>query len=100
LSRSGDAALSERVNIDSESVNINDGLGEGFWSFLRQIVADAALDGSLCVLAGEFLGVGTGIRVWGAVGVTFHSDGGYGDDGGLGELRFQVVVFSFAWREA
>ncbi len=61
---------------------------------MGQIVADAAGDDSAGVFAGEFFGIGIRIRVWGAVGVAFHGDGGDGDDGGLGELRFEVVVFA------
>jgi hypothetical protein len=34
--------------------NVDDGLGKGLRSFLRQIVPDAARDGPVLVLAGEF----------------------------------------------
>jgi hypothetical protein len=48
-----------------------DRVGEGLRSFLRQIVPDAALDDSVRVLAREFLGIGTTVRVWCTIGICF-----------------------------
>jgi hypothetical protein len=42
----------------SEAVNIHHGLGEGLWSFLWQIVPDAASDDPVIIFAGEFLAIG------------------------------------------
>ena len=48
-------------------------------------------------LAGEFLGVGTGVRVGCAIGITFKGDGGHGDDREFGKPLFQLVVFRLAF---
>src|SRR4029453_5565610 len=58
----------------SKAVDVDDGLRECLRSFLRQVVSDAARDVPVLVSAREFLGVGAGLRVWGAIGVTFHRD--------------------------
>jgi hypothetical protein len=50
--------------------DLDDHFGKGLRRFLRQIVPDAALDGPVLVLAREFLGIGTRIRVRRAVRVT------------------------------
>jgi hypothetical protein len=52
-------------------------LGKGLRGFLGQIVSDAACDVAVRVFAGEFFGIGTGIRVRSTVGITLHGDGGY-----------------------
>ena len=47
----------------------------------------------------SFFGVGSRLRVRRAVGIAFHRDGGHGDYGTLGELRFEVLVSGLAIRE-
>jgi hypothetical protein len=42
----------------SGPVDVNHGLGEGLWSFLWQIVPDAASDDPVIIFAGEFLAIG------------------------------------------
>src|SRR5215472_19337065 len=76
--------------------NVDDGLGERLRGYLWQVVPDAAGDEAVLVLAGEFLGVGAGVRMRGAVGVAFHRDGGDRDDRAGGESLFQFVVFCLA----
>ena len=48
-------------------------------------------------LAGEFLRIGAGVRVWRAIGITFEGDGGHGDDRDRGKPLFQIVVFRLAF---
>jgi len=48
----------------------DDRFGKGLRGFLRQIVPDAARDDPVRILARELLGIGTGIRVWCAIGIT------------------------------
>jgi hypothetical protein len=55
-------------------------LGKGLGGFLRQIVPDATLNDPVRIFAREFLGIGTAVRVWCTIGVTFQGDGGHGDD--------------------
>jgi len=47
--------------------DVDDGLGKGLRGFLRQIVSDTVLDQPMLVLAGKFLGVSAGVRVWRAL---------------------------------
>ena len=44
-------------------IDVDDGLGKGLGSFLRQVVPNAAGDDPVLVLAGKFLGVGAGVPV-------------------------------------
>ncbi len=57
-------------------------------------MTDAALDDPVCVFAQEFLGVGTGIWVRRAVGITFECDSGYADRGGCGKPLLNLVIRS------
>jgi hypothetical protein len=54
------------------------------WGFLRQVVANAAFDNSVLIFAGEFAGIGSGVRVWCAVGVAFERNGEHVDGRALG----------------
>jgi hypothetical protein len=58
-------------------------------------VLDAARDDPVRIFAREFLGIGTSIRVWRAIGITFKSNGGHGDDRPFGKPLFEIVVFRF-----
>src|ERR1700681_40628 len=49
------------------------------------------------IFACEFLGIGTGIAVWCAIGVTLESDGGHANRGTFGKLGFQIIIFWFAF---
>src|SRR5580658_2776568 len=50
------------------TVDFDDSFGEGFRSFLGQVVPHPARDGPVCIFAREFLGVGTGVRIWCSIG--------------------------------
>jgi hypothetical protein len=81
------------------TVNVDDGLSEGLRSLLRQIVPDAALDDPVLIVAREFLGIGTGIRVWCTIGITFKGNGRHGDDRAFGK-PFQIVMSRLAFGQA
>ena len=83
----------------SESVDVDDGFGEGLRRFLRQIVSDAACDEPMLVFAGEFRAVGGHLRMRRAIGIAFHGDRGHGDDRTLGEPLFQRVPFALTVSE-
>jgi hypothetical protein len=51
-------------SIRSITVDFYDSVPKLLRGFLRQIVPDAALDDPVRIFAREFLGVGTGVRVW------------------------------------
>jgi hypothetical protein len=68
--------------------------------FLREIVSNAALDGSMFVFAGEFLRVGTRRWVRRAIGVTFERNGRDSDDGIDGQPLFQIGILRFPLGEA
>src|SRR2546425_9682899 len=70
----------------------DDSFGKGLRGFLRQIVANAALDDSVRIFAREFLGIGTAVGVWCTIGVTFKGNGGHGDDWAFGKSLFQTVI--------
>src|SRR5262249_26728875 len=89
-----DSRRSGRVAVD-----VDDSLGKGVRCFLRQIVPDAALDRSVSVFAGEFLGIGARVRVRRAVGVTLKGNGGYGDDRACGKALLQIVKLRLAFSQ-
>jgi hypothetical protein len=63
-------------------------------------VPDATLDDPMRVFAREFFGIGTGVRVWRAIGGAFKGDGGHGDHGTFGKPLFKVVILRFAFGQA
>src|SRR2546425_11253606 len=80
-------------------IYLNDCFGKGAWRFLRQVVADATLDGPVCVLARELLGVKTGLWMRCSVGITLKRDSGHRDHGKCGKSLLQIVVFRLAFGE-
>jgi hypothetical protein len=51
--------------LELEAVGVDDGLGEGLRSFLREVVADAAFDDPEGIFAGEFFAIaGVVLCVW------------------------------------
>src|SRR4029453_2258445 len=79
--------------------NVDDSFGEGFRSFLRKVVSDAALDHSVRIFARELLGVDTRLGMWRTVGVALEGDRGHGDDRGFGEPIFQRGVFGLPFSQ-
>src|SRR5580693_9367500 len=77
----------------SQAFNIDDGLREGLRSFLRQVVADAAGDKAVLILARELSAIRRAGRVDCTVGVAFHGDRGHSDGRKCGQPFFQVVIF-------
>ena len=82
------------------SVDIDDRLGKGLGSFLRQIVPDAARDDPVRISAREFPGIGTGVRVWCAIGIAFKRNRGHGDVWTCGEPLFQIVILRLAFGQS
>src|SRR6185295_7859378 len=79
--------------------DIDDCLGKSLRSLLRQIVSDAARNGPVLVSGGEFLRVGTRVRVRGTIGISLKRNRGNTDDRGLSELLFDVVELRLALGE-
>jgi len=84
----------------SGSVDVNNGLCKGFRSFLGQIVSDTSRDGPVPIFAREFLGVGPGVPLWCAIGITFERDCGHGDDRTRCKLLLQIVIFRLALNQS
>ena len=61
---------------------------------------DAALDDPVRISTREFLGIGTGVRVWCTIGIAFKSNSGHGDVRSLGEPLFQLVIFRLAFSQS
>ena len=61
-------------------INVDHRFGEGLWRLLRKIVANAAFDRSVFILACEFLCIRTGFSMRRTIGVTFKSNGRNSDD--------------------
>ena len=80
----------------SDLGDVDDRLGKGLRGLLRQVVPHAASDEPVLIFTREFAAISRGFRMMRAVGVAFHSDRGYCDDGPLGEFLFQIVVFPLA----
>src|SRR3984893_16897669 len=72
--------ISAKAQRRSVTTYLDNELGERFGRFLRQIVAYAARSSPVCILARESICLGTGIRMWSAIGITFKGNGGHGDD--------------------
>src|SRR5262245_4975670 len=62
-------------------------------------MADPPFDDSMCILARELLGIGTGVRVWRTIGITLHGDSGHGDYGSLGQPLFKIVILRFTFSQ-
>ena len=75
----------------SECVGVEDGLGEGLWGFLGEVVADAAGYGPMSIFADELAGIGAGVGMRSAVRIAFKGDGGDDDGRAFGEALFQTV---------
>jgi len=52
------------------------------------------------ISAREFFRVGTGLRMWRAIGITFKRNGRHRDDWTFGKPLFQVVVFRLTFCQA
>src|SRR5262249_41064815 len=81
----------------SKLVDVDDRLGECLRRFLRQVVADAAFQIPMRIPAGKFLRIGARIRVRGAIGVAFESDGRHGYHREFGQPLFQGIELRFAF---
>ncbi len=68
--------------------------------FLRQVVSDAPFYEPVRILSQEFFGIGTGIRVWRTIGITFKRNRGHGDDWKCRKPLFQIVIFRLAFSHA
>ena len=79
--------------------DVDDRFGKRVWGLLRQIMPDAARDGSMRVFAGEFFGIGGGFGMRRAIGVALEGNGRHGDDRRFGKPLFQIVVFWLTLRE-
>src|SRR5215475_8510740 len=84
----------------SITVDFDDSLGKGLRSFLRQIVPDAALDDAVRILAGEFLGIRTGVGMRSTVGITLKGHRRYRDHRKFGKALFQIIVLRFAFSQS
>ena len=81
-------------------IHVKDRLGKGLRRFLRQIVPDAALNDPVRILAREFLGIGTAVRVWCTMSITFKSHGGHSNDRTFRQPLFGIVILRFAFSQA
>jgi hypothetical protein len=52
--------------------DVNDGLSEILWGFLRQVVPDTAGDEPVLIPAGELLRIGAGVRVRRTICIPFQ----------------------------
>lgn len=70
------------------------------WQRLAELLAADCVrhrrDGSVRIFAREFLGIGTGLPLWCAIGITFESDSGHSDDRTFGKPLFQNVILRLA----
>src|SRR5215831_19236463 len=83
----------------SKRVNVDNRLRKRLGRLLRQIVSNAALDEPEFVFAREFFGVRAWLRMWRAIGVTFHRDRRHTDNGTLCQPRLKLVILRLAVSE-
>jgi hypothetical protein len=95
--RNGERLTAKQGSI---AVDLDDGVSKGLRGFLRKIVPDAALDSAVRVFAREPPGIGPGVRVWRAIGITFKSDGGHLDGWTLGKPLFYLGISRLAFSQA
>src|SRR5262245_53272085 len=79
----------------SEATNVGDRPRKCLRRFLRQVVADATLDGAVFVLARELSRVRRRIRLWGPVGIALEGNRRNRDGGRCGKA-LEIVVTRFA----
>jgi len=86
---------------NSVPIDVDHGLRKRLWRFLRQIVANAARDDPVCILAGEFLAIGCGVGwVWSTIRIAFEGNSGHGDGREHRELLFEIVKLWFAFGQS
>ena len=61
---------------------------------------NAARDDPVRIVAREFPGIGTGVRVWCPIGIAFQRNRGHGDVRTRGEPLFQLIVVRFAFSQS
>src|SRR6267154_5420256 len=88
------AARGEAGPVILVPVDVDDGLGKRFRSFLRHVVTDAVQD-PVRILAGELARVAFAVPGW-TVEVAGDGDGRNGDDGALEEFLLQLVILRLA----
>src|SRR5580700_9394572 len=83
-----------------EGVDINDGVGKGFRSLLRQIVPYAAGEVAMLVPTDVLLGIDARVSMRCAVRVAFQRDCRTSDRWKCRDLFLQFIVFSLAGLQA
>src|SRR5260221_13512181 len=84
----------------SIATHFNDGIGKSLRRFLREVVADAATNEAMLVLAREFPGIETWVQMGRAIGIAFKCDGGHGDDRTCCKTLVQISIFRLAFCQA
>src|SRR5829696_6001661 len=90
FSRESGIAVSRPTRL-SIRIDVDDSLSKGLRGFLGQVVPDTSLDNPMRIGAREFPGIGTRLRVWRAIGITFERDGRDGDHRARRQPLFQIV---------
>src|SRR5262245_42585905 len=88
------------LRLGSKRVGVHNRLGKGLRRLLGQVVANAAGDSSVYVFAGEFFGIGAGLRMWRTIGIAFKRDGGHSNDRRFGQPLFKLVILRLAFSQS
>ena len=93
--------MSAKTQRHSITVHIDNRLGEGLRSFLRQVVPDASGNGPVRIFARELVCIGAGVvRMRCPIGIAFKGYGWDGDDRACGKPLLQIIIFRLAFRQA
>jgi len=88
----------------SKAVDVDDSLGKGLRSFLRQVVSNASITDTVRIFSRDFLRINATVNVRNGVGVAFKGNRGHRDGrtdsseppGGLGNGRTPTTAHSAA----
>ena len=67
---------------------------------MGQIVPDAPRDDAVRIATHEFPGIGTGLGMWGPIGIAFQRNRRHGDGRSLGEPLFQLVIVRLTFSQS
>src|SRR5438874_1669889 len=85
------------IGLGSHPAYVDDGLREGLRRLLGQVVADAAGNDPVLILAGKHLCISTGVRMRRPIGIALQRYRRHADDWRLCKPLFEIVILRLAF---